>query len=78
MRTTLNLDDQLLNSAKHTAVEKGITLSRVVENALRESFAKPGLKKKAVRLTTSTGSGVKPGVDLDNGGALVDIMEDLK
>lgn len=76
MRTTLNLDPQLLISAKHRAVEQGVSLSQVIENALRQSFSKPNVECKAVRLVTSSGSGVKPGVDLGNGRSLLDIMED--
>ncbi|RLJ20398.1 DUF2191 domain-containing protein [bacterium endosymbiont of Escarpia laminata] len=76
MRTTLNLDNQLLISAKHRAVEQGVSLSQVIENALRQSFSKTNVERKVVRLVTSSGSGVKPGVDLDNGKSLLDIMDD--
>jgi hypothetical protein len=41
MRTTLNLDDQLLISAKHRALGENVPLSQVVENALREALSKP-------------------------------------
>ncbi len=41
MRTTLNLDDQLLDAARHLAIEENIPLARVIENALRECFSKP-------------------------------------
>ena len=76
MRTTLNLDDQLLTSAKHRALEENVSLARVVEAALRESLAKPRAARKPVRLITASGSGVKPGVDLDHGRSLLDIMDD--
>jgi hypothetical protein len=76
MRTTLNLDDHLLISAKHRAMEEKIPLSQVIENALREALAKPRTKKAPVRLITAAGPGVKPGVDLDNGRSLLDIMDD--
>ena len=76
MRTTLNLDDQLLISAKHRALEEKVSLARVIENALRESLAKPGAMREAIRLITASGPGVKPGVDLDNGRSLRDIMDD--
>ena len=76
MRTTLNLDDQLLTYAKHQAVEEGISLAQVIENALRESLAKPKAKHDTIRLVTASGPGVKPGVDLDNGRSLLDIMDD--
>ena len=76
MRTTLNIDDQLLDLAKHQAVEQGISLSAVMENLLRQSLLKPGVDREAVRLVTAAGCGVKPGVDLDNSGSLLGIMED--
>ena len=76
MRTTLNIDDQLLKLAKHQAVEQGISLSVVIENALRQSLLKPSVEGKAVRLVTANGSGVKPGVDLDSGRSLLDIMDE--
>jgi hypothetical protein len=76
MRTTLNLDDQLLIYAKHQAVEERISLAHVIENALRESLAKPRVKRETIQLITASGPGVKPGVDLDNGRSLLDIMDD--
>jgi hypothetical protein len=76
MRTTLNLDDQLLISAKHRALEENVSLARVIESALRESLAKPRALPETIRLITASGPGVKPGVDLDNGRSLLDIMVD--
>lgn len=76
MRTTLNLDDQLLTSAKHRALEEGIPLTRVIEDALRDSLTRPKRRREAIRLITAAGPGVKPGVDLDNGRSLLDIMDD--
>jgi len=76
MRTTLNLDDQLLIYAKHQAVEERISLAHVIENALRESLAKPKAKRETIKMITATGPGVKPGVDLDKGHSLLDIMDD--
>jgi len=76
MRTTLNLDDQLLIYAKHQAVEERISLAHVIENALRETLAKPKAKRETIKMITATGPGVKPGVDLDNGHSLLDIMDD--
>ena len=76
MRTTLNIDDQLLKLAKHQAVEQGISLSMVIENVLRQSLLRPSVERKTVRLVTAAGSGVKPGVDLDNGRSLLDIMDE--
>jgi hypothetical protein len=76
MRTTLNLDDQLLLSAKHRALEENVSLAHLIESALRESLAKPRALRETIRLITASGPGVKPGVDLDNGRSLLDIMVD--
>lgn len=37
MRTTLNIDDELLKAAKIVAVRRGTTLTALVEEALREA-----------------------------------------
>jgi hypothetical protein len=76
MRTTLNLDDELLMSAKRKALEERRPLSRVIEDALRESLARPKSRKGRIQLVTSSGPGVKPGVDLDDGRSLLEIMDD--
>jgi len=77
MRTTLNIDDQVLTLAKHRAVEQGVTLTRVVENALRDALLKKEEKNSEIHLLTVNGFGVKPGIDLDHSSSLLDIMDDL-
>ena len=42
MRTTLVLDDTLLRQAKRRAAERNLTVSDVVNEALRDSFGRPG------------------------------------
>jgi len=59
MRTTLNLDDKLLMAAKFRAVEERVSLVCIIENALRESLAKPKAQSKKVSLVTASGAGVK-------------------
>ncbi|RDE52104.1 MAG: DUF2191 domain-containing protein [Candidatus Accumulibacter meliphilus] len=76
MRTTFNLDEQLLIAARHRAVEESVSLARVIENALRESIAEPRAMRETIQLITASGPGVKPGVDLDNGRSLRQIMDD--
>lgn len=41
MRTTLVLDDKLFQQAKRRAAERNLTLSDIVNEALRESFRGP-------------------------------------
>jgi hypothetical protein len=76
MRTTIRLDDHLLAEAKQLAAKTNRTLTSVIEDALREVLARrKGSKRKVVKLPTYGGSGVKPGVDISNSAALLDIME---
>jgi hypothetical protein len=75
MRTTVDIDDQLLLYAKHQAVQQGCTLKQVIEDALRDFFSHQSLQQKPVSLETFSGAGLKPGVNLDNGRSLNDIMD---
>lgn len=78
MRTTVTIDDQLLSKAKRLAAESGRTLGEVVEDALRIvlSMRPSGRPRQPVELPTFKGTGLRPGVDLDNSAALLDHMED--
>lgn len=77
MRTTVRLDERLLAEAKKRAAETGRTLTAVLEDALRESLARrsTGATRTPVRLKTVKGDGVRPGVDLDDTSALLDVLE---
>ena len=77
MRTTVRLDEHLLAEAKKYAAESGRTLTSVLEDALRETLARRCARDKRapVRLKVVRGSGVLPGVDLDDTAALLDLME---
>jgi hypothetical protein len=77
MRTTIRLEESLLAEAKRIAAAKGSTLTAVIENSLRQSFAqqKLAVKRGKVRFTTSGKGGLRPGVELDDSAALLDIME---
>jgi len=77
MRTTIKLDDSLLAEAKAHAARTGTTLTAVVENALREAFARRRGEHSGRRadLPVFRGSRLLPGVDLDDSAALLDLME---
>ena len=77
MRTTIRLDDQLLKSAKRFAHDTGKSLTAVIEDALRQVLSRKTIKppRKPVKLTTASGLGVRPGVDLDDSAALLAFME---
>ena len=76
MRTTINIDEQLLAYAKLQAVQQGCTLKQVIEDALREFFSRHHLQQDPIKLETVSGVGLKPGIDLDNSRSLSDIMDD--
>jgi metal-responsive CopG/Arc/MetJ family transcriptional regulator len=78
MRTTIRLDDQLLRSVKRLAHDTGKSLTAVIEDALRQTLARQTTSKqsrKLVKLTTVSGHGVRPGIDLNDSAALLAVME---
>jgi hypothetical protein len=77
MRTTVRLDPHLLAKAKKVAAESGRTLSAVIEDALRESFArrKEATREEKVRIPTFPCGSLQPGVNLDSNAALLELME---
>lgn len=80
MRTTINIDDDLLAAAKRLAQGSGKTLTAVIEDALRERLARRKVleeRPETFRLHTFTGNGLQPGVDLDHSADLRDLMDDL-
>jgi plasmid stability protein len=77
MRTTINLDEQLLKEAKMLAAATGRSLTDIVEEALRERLARRReyQKRERVPLVTFGGGGIRPGVDLNDSAGLLEIME---
>jgi hypothetical protein len=76
MRTTLDINDRLLRDAKKLAAEEGKTLTRIVEEALRDRLsptARSG-KKFKLRLLTKTGRMI-PGTNLADRDLLYERME---
>jgi len=78
MRTTIRLDEALLREAKQVAARSGKTLTAVVEDSLRETFARQKSQPERRRVELPTfkgGGGLLPGVDLDDSAALLDLLE---
>jgi len=76
MKTTLNLDAELLRRAKERAAQRGTTLTAVVEDALRTRLDTPA-PRQPFRLRLPTVRGVRPpGVDPADRNALHDLMGD--
>ncbi len=82
MRTTIRLPDNLLRQAKKLAADTNRSLTRVIEDALWETLSRSGSRnvRRTVRLKTFGRGGLRPGVNLDDGRTLRDLMdlEDLK
>jgi Bacterial antitoxin of type II TA system, VapB len=78
MRTTVTIDDELLKRARQRALQSGGTLGSVVEDALRLLLAEHHLRHQSVALDLPTygGSGLRPGVDLEDKDALAELLDD--
>jgi hypothetical protein len=76
MRTTLDLDDHILRQARKLAAEEGKSLTRLIEEALRERLApKPRSRKRfKLRLLTKKGR-IIPGANLADRDLLYERME---
>lgn len=78
MRTTVRLDDALLDQAQREAKRRGQTLTALMAEGLRLVLAKgtAATKRRPVVLPVcKAGGGTVPGVDLDDSAALLAIME---
>ena len=77
MRTTVRLPDDLMRQVKRLAAETDRTLTQLIEDSLRAALARRArpIEQEPFRMQTFGKGGVRPGVDLDNSAALLDIME---
>ncbi|HMS86193.1 MAG TPA: CopG family transcriptional regulator [Nitrospira sp.] len=80
MRTTIRLVDHLLKSTKHLAHDIGKSLTAVIEESLRQTLTRRSTTKrtrKPVKLTTVSGLGVRPGVNLDDSAAFLNLKNSV-
>ena len=78
MRTTVRVDDALLEQAKREAAKRGETLTSLIELGLRLVLAESGRetpRQRVVLPISTAGGGVRPGIDIDNNASLLDAME---
>ena len=77
MRTTLDINDGLMREAKKIAAQTGQTLTRVIEDALRERLAREKAgASHAFKLRWVTVRGrIQPGVDPTDRDSLYERME---
>jgi len=73
MRTTVTIDDDLLELAKRRARERKTTLGKLLEEALRAALFKEegGRPERRFELVTFEGDGTREGIDLDRTSALL-------
>ena len=76
MRTTVDLNDELLRRAKRKAADEGIPLRELIERALRgllENRRRPA-ERYHLRWRSESGR-LQPGVPIDDRSALFDYMD---
>jgi hypothetical protein len=77
MRTTLTIEDHLLAEAKNIAARTHRSIGSVFEDALRQMLARadgPPSATGPVSLPTDGGSGLQPGVDLENKEQIAELL----
>ncbi len=78
MRTTVRLDDALLNRARREAARRGVTLTALIDQGLRLALRRPLRRADRPRVELPeclAGGGVQPGIDLDDSAGLLDRLE---
>jgi hypothetical protein len=76
VRTTIRLDGALLAQAKEYAARHGRTLTSVLEDALRELLNRhETADRPRVVLDVFHGTGLLPGVEIDHGARLHDLLD---
>lgn len=77
MRTTISIDDRLLDYAKARAAAAGQTLGAYVEEALRMRLTTVAAPTPAPDLPVFTrGTGFRPGIDPTSNRSLYDALDD--
>jgi predicted transcriptional regulator len=77
MRTTITIDDGLLAQVRQRAAALGRTVSQVIEDSVRESLLRRDETAAApFRVRAFHGGRVRPGVDLDDNRALLEVLDE--
>ncbi|MGA7304506.1 MAG: ribbon-helix-helix protein, CopG family [Rhodothermales bacterium] len=78
MRTTIDIDDDVMRELKKLAVSTNRTLRSVIEDAVRAELGRreqhAGTIEKT-KVVTFKGRGTRPGVNLNSSADLLDLME---
>lgn len=82
MRTTLDLDDSLVREAKACAYERGLTLTRFIEEGLRKVILETAARLDApFPSSDETGAGglqVPPGIDINDTSSVLEWLDELE
>jgi len=77
MRTTVSIADELLDSAKARAKERGVTLGTLVEDALRRELSLNAEPRERVPVPVFDGkTGPWPGVNLNSNRELQEFLDE--
>ncbi|MBF0493295.1 MAG: DUF2191 domain-containing protein [Deltaproteobacteria bacterium] len=78
MRTTIRMDDQLLQEAKTFAAKIGLSLTRLMEEGLklRLKQAPAKGKSKKIKFPVSKGNCIRPGININSNAELYDLMDE--
>jgi len=77
VRTTIRLDDEVFRAFKQRAAERGTSLAREIEDALRADLADRArvAAHEPYRVRTFRGERVVPGVDINSNVLLADLLD---
>jgi hypothetical protein len=72
------MNDELLGAAKAAAVVSEQTLTAFIEEAVRRQLIAltEAMQEAPPRIPIFAGTGIRPGIDLDDSSAVLDAMED--
>ena len=75
MRTTVRLEERLLQRARQEAERRGVTLTSLLEEGLQLALRRPLKRSERSIVTLPTcraGGGIRSGVDLNDSASLLD------
>ena len=79
MRTTVRLDEALLERARQEAVKRKTTLTALIEQGLELVLRRPmkaAMRQPVVLPECHAGGGTLPGIDLNDSASLLDRMDE--
>ena len=77
VRTTITISEELLELARQRARSRGVTVSRVIEEAVQHELHRSAPERKGPDIPVFTGgAGIRPGIDLTSNRELVAALDD--